>query len=194
MGMNWLEIAGVALGVAYLVLEYRVSVWVWAVGIAMPALYLVVYWQAGLYADFAISIYYIIASVYGLIVWMRGNERDRGDECDEGVVRTPRWAWGVAAVSTLVLWVGIGEALWRFTDSTVPWADGFTTALSITAMWMLARKFTGQWLVWLVADLACAWLYYYKGLYFTCGLYAVYAVVAALGYRKWRKLAELNTV
>ena len=76
----------------------------------------------------------------------------------------------------------------RFTDSTVPCADAFTTALSIVAMWMLARKFVEQWLVWIAADIACAVLYAYKGLWFTGGLYLAYAVVAVFGYHKWKHL------
>ncbi len=57
--MNLLEIIGTAVGLVYLYLEYRASAWLWVASIAMPAIYLVVYYRAGLYADFAISIYYI---------------------------------------------------------------------------------------------------------------------------------------
>ena len=55
-------------------------------------------------------------------------------------------------------------------------------------MWMLARKYVEQWLVWIAADVACAVLYVYKDLWFTGGLYLIYAVVAVLGYRKWKRL------
>ncbi|MDE6048188.1 MAG: nicotinamide riboside transporter PnuC, partial [Paramuribaculum sp.] len=84
--------------------------------------------------------------------------------------------------------IAVGYILDRFTDSTVPWADGFTTALSIVAMWMLARKYVEQWIVWIAADIACAILYAYKGLWFTGSLYLVYAVIAVFGYSKWKRL------
>ena len=41
----------------------------------MPAIYLVVYYRAGLYADFGINVYYLIASVYGWIAWSRGRKK-----------------------------------------------------------------------------------------------------------------------
>lgn len=84
-----------------------------------------------------------------------------------------------------VLWVAIYLILRYLTDSTVPVADAFTTALSIVALWMMARKYAEQWLYWLVVDAVCVGLYIYKGIYFYAALYAVYTVIAWLGYRKW---------
>ena len=88
----------------------------------------------------------------------------------------------------VVLTLGIGMLLSRLTDSTVPWADGFTTALSVVAMWMLAKKYTQQWLMWIAADIACALLDLYKDLWFTSGLYLLYTIIAYFGYKRWRKL------
>jgi nicotinamide mononucleotide transporter len=76
----------------------------------------------------------------------------------------------------------------NYTDSNVPWWDAFTTALSIIGMWMLARKYLEQWLVWIVVDVVCVGLYIYKDLYFTAGLYALYVVIAVFGWLNWKKL------
>ncbi|MDE7180590.1 MAG: nicotinamide riboside transporter PnuC [Muribaculaceae bacterium] len=202
--MNYLEIAGVALGLIYLWLEYRASAWLWVASIAMPAIYLKVYYDAGLYADLAISVYYIVASIYGLICWLMPRRRERTEVSHGGrpdsdrvppedkqaveIRRTPRAQWLLLSATTLFLTMTIGWALATFTDSTVPWADGFTTALSIVALWMLARKYLEQWLVWMVVDVACVALYYYKGLPFTAGLYLLYAIIAVAGFRNWSRL------
>lgn len=187
--MNYLELVGTVVGLLYLWFEYRASAWVWVAGIVMPVIYLFVYWDAGLYADFGISIYYILASVYGLIVWLSHPGRD-DDKSPLPISRTPRSLWLPLTVICAALSALLGYILFMFTDSTVPWADGFTTAVSIVAMWMLARKYLEQWLVWIVADVACAALYGYKGLWFTAGLYLLYSVIAVAGYRKWRKLMK----
>ena len=73
--MNYLEITGALVGLIYLWLEYRASIYLWIAGIIMPAIYIFVYYRAGLYADFGINIYYLLAAVYGWIVWMRGGSR-----------------------------------------------------------------------------------------------------------------------
>lgn len=186
--MNYLEILGTLLGIVYLYLEYKASAWLWVASIAMPAIYLVVYYEAGLYADFGISIYYILASIYGLFCWIKGKgNNSKGEDEELKVSHTPRSVLIPIAVICGVLFLVIGLILSRFTDSTVPWADAMTTALSIVAMWMLARKYLEQWLVWILANVGCAVLYAYKDLWVTGGLYLAYAVVAVFGYREWKR-------
>ena len=183
--MNYLEIAGTAVGIIYLWLEYRASAWLWLASIVMPAIYIGVYYEAGLYADLGISIYYILASLYGVACWLWGKD---GYANDLVITRTPCRIYLPLAIIFSTIFIAVGYILSRFTDSTVPWADGFTTALSIVAMWMLARKYVEQWIVWIAADIACAILYAYKGLWFTGSLYLVYAVIAVFGYSKWKRL------
>ena len=194
--MNYLEIAGVVIGLHYLYLEYHANVWLWIVGVIMPAIYIFVYYDAGLYADMWISVYYILASAYGLIVWIRkhsaSGQTPQGvaeKESAQGIKSMPRRYYLWIGLIIIALTLGIGMALSRLTDSSVPWADGFTTALSIVAMWMLAKKYTQQWLMWIAADLASSALYIYKDLWLTSGLYMLYAIIAYFGYKRWKKIS-----
>lgn len=192
--MNYLEILGTLVGLIYLWLEYRASIWLWVANVVMPAIYVVVYYQAGLYADFGINIYYLLVSVYGILYWWKG--RQGGDvqsskEVQElAISHTPGQMWARLGIISLVLFLLIAFILISSTDSTVPWLDSFTTALSIVAMWMLARKYVEQWLVWIVVDAVSAGLYIYKELYFTAGLYALYTVIAYFGYVEWKRLMK----
>lgn len=189
--MNYLEITGTVIGLIYLYLEYKANAWLWVASIAMPAVYLKVYYDAGLYADLAISIYYILASFYGLFCWLR-IRRDKNIAGGEPlkISHAPKSVYLPLTLFFSVVFIIIGYILHRFTDSTVPWADAFTTAMSIVAMWMLARKYIEQWCVWIVADVACALLYFYKDLWFTGALYILYAVIAVFGYRKWKRMID----
>ena len=56
MEMNYLEIFGTFIGIIYLWLEERASIYLWLAGIIMPAIYIFVYYDAGLYDDFGINI------------------------------------------------------------------------------------------------------------------------------------------
>ena len=69
-----LEIIGTIVGLVYLWLEYRASIYLWIASIIMPAIYIFVYYEAGLYADFGINVYYLGAAVYGWLVWKFGNQ------------------------------------------------------------------------------------------------------------------------
>lgn len=196
--MDYLEIIGTAIGLIYLFLEYKASVWLWVAGIVMPVVYMFVYYDAGLYADMGISIYYLLASVYGLVCWWKGKGNsgsDKGNtdnDAGEGITKLPRNLIPGLILAVVLLEVVIGSILMEFTDSTVPWADGLTTALCIVAMWMLAKKYVEQWLLWILADIGCSMLYIYKDLYFTAGLYALYAAIAVAGYRKWIRMMHAD--
>ena len=80
----------------------------------------------------------------------------------------------------------------RFTDSTVPFWDSMTTAMSAVAMWMLSRKYVEQWLVWCAVDAITVGLYLYKGIPLTAGLYLLYTVLAIAGYLRWRRQVATN--
>ena len=146
--MNYLEVFGTLVGLAYLWLEYKASIYLWIVSIIMPAIYIIVYYQAGLYADFGINIYYLIAAVYGWFFWMWGHRKKKcrpadqptaGRSKDLPIVHTPWKCYLPLAVVFIVAFIGIVWILIEYTDSNVPWLDSFTTALSIVGMWMHAN-------------------------------------------------------
>ena len=187
-----LELLGTAVGIIYLWLEYRASIYLWIAGIIMPAIYIFIYYEAGLYADFGINIYYLLIALYGWIAWKTGftltNKKKKSGELP--ISHTPQYMWPRIVASYIAAQLFITWILMEYTDSTVPIADSFTTALSIVGMWMLARKYVEQWWVWCIVDVASSALYIYKELYFTAALYAVYAIIAIFGYRKWKKMMQ----
>lgn len=189
-----LEIIGTIVGLVYLWLEYRASIYLWIAGIIMPAIYIFVYYDAGLYADFGINIYYLGAAIYGWMMWKHGtffrrklHLHTKEEEQELPITHMPSRYYLPLFLVFAVSFVVIAWILIRFTNSNVPWLDSFTTALSIVGMWMLARKHVEQWWAWVAVDLVSTGLYIYKGLNFTAGLYALYTIIAIFGYFKWKR-------
>lgn len=179
-----LQIVGVALGLLYLWLEYRANTWLWVVGMLMPCVHSVLYFRSGLYADCAMQIYYIVAGLYGLTVWLVGHKRK---EQRLEIAHTPlRLVMPLVAIYA-VLHTAIYFILVHLTDSSVPFWDSMTTAMSMVAMWMLSRKYMEQWLVWCVVDAVTVGLYLYKGIPLTAGLYTLYTTLAIAGYLRWKR-------
>ena len=87
----------------------------------------------------------------------------------------------------LFLFFTIAWILQCFTDSDLPLWDSFTTAGSVVATWMLARKLLEHWLIWILVDAVSMGLYVYKELYPTVVLFSVYTVMAILGYISWKR-------
>lgn len=190
--MDYLEIIGTLIGLLYLYLEYKASIYLWFAGVVMPLIYIYVFYAAGLYADMGINIYYLLAGLYGLVMWMKKSDQKEGEE--RPISYTPVKYFLPIIIIFAILFVGIAFILTRYTDSTVPYADSFVTALSIIGMWLLAYKYIEQWLVWIVVDVACCALYLYKGLYPTTILYGLYSVIAVFGYFKWKKMMLYNAL
>lgn len=179
-----LQIVGTALGLLYLWLEYRANIWLWVVGAIMPMVHGVLYLTSGIYADAAMQLYYVLAGLYGFVVWRLGVTRNTKVIA---IQHTPtRWIAPLVVVYA-VLHVVMYFVLTEFTDSRVPFFDSMSTALSIVAMWMLSRKLVEQWLVWLVVDAISVGLYLYKGIPITAMLYTLYCALALAGYMRWRR-------
>ncbi len=182
-----LDILGLLIGLVYLYLEYRASIWLWLASIVMPAVDMVLYYKAGLYADFGMAIYYCLAAIYGFAVWHWGG----GGEKRELPITHFRLRLVLpTALAFLAVWALIWYILTHYTNSTVPVMDSFTTALSIVALWALARKYAEQWLLWLIVDAVCCWLYVQKNIPFKACIYGIYTIFAVLGYRKWIRMMK----
>lgn len=183
-----IEFLGFVTGVVYLYFEYHGNARMWIVGFIMPAISMWIYYNKGLYADFAINIYYFIIAVYGYIAWTFNFAEKEKKKLP--VTCMPRKFYLPVACVTAAVYGVLCFWLVGFTDSNVPWYDAFTTAFSITGMWMLARKYLEQWAVWIAVDAICVGLYIYKGIYFYAALYLIYTVVAFYGLRKWRVIMQ----
>ena len=194
MTEHWLDIVTTVLGLCYLWLEYRASIALWVVGIIMPALDVWLYWQHGLYGDAGMSVYYAVAAVYGYLVWKFGRRRGRGRAEQMPITHFRRRLIVPVVVVFLVLWVVTYYVLVTFTDSTIPLCDSFTNALSFVGLWALSRKYVEQWCFWLVVDVVSTYLYISKGIPFKAGLYALYTVIAVMGYFKWMRLMKEQQV
>ena len=193
----YIEIFGTIIGLIYLWLEYKANIYLWVVSIIMPAIYIYIFYNAGLYADFAINIYYLLIAIYGWFAWKyniklfkTSSKKDRVEGLK--ISSLPKKVWLKLIAVYLILQFLITWVLITYTNSNVPWLDSFTTSVSIIAMWMLARKYVEQWLVWIVVDVVSVGLYIYKDLYYTSALYALYAVIAIQGYIKWKKMMLSN--
>lgn len=187
---NWVEVLGAVLGLIYIFLSIKQNIYTWPVGLLTSALFVYVFLVAKFYADMGLQLYYVLVSIYGWYFWLKGSQKpDRPLE----ISQTPRRLWFWLAGASAVFFGIIHFILKNYTDSPVAVADALTTALSLVATWMLARKYLEHWLIWIFVDAFSAVLYAWKGLWPTAILFVVYTVLAAAGYLEWqRKLKKLK--
>lgn len=190
--LDILDIVTTLLGLLYIWFEYRASIWLWLVGVIMPAFDIVLYWQHGLYGDAGMAVYYTLAGLYGYAVWHYAQKykKDEGRLSKKGdlpITHMPKRLYLPMTLFFIIAWAITWYVLKVYTNSNVPILDGFTNALSIVGMLALARKYIEQWLFWIVVDIVCCYLYVTKGLPFKAMLYGLYIVIAVAGYFRWKK-------
>ena len=190
MTFDWLDIVTTILGLVYIYLEYKASIWLWIVGIVMPAMDVFLYWKHGLYGDAGMAVYYTLAAIYGYIAWKWGSKFFNKKKQEVPITHIPGKHYLPVFAFFALAWGATYYVLVRFTNSNVPLLDSFTNALSFVGLWALARKYVEQWLFWIAVDVVCTALYVYKGIPFKAGLYALYVVIAVLGYFKWKSMMK----
>lgn len=189
---NWFEISGVLISLIYLYFSIKQKIWLWPFGILSALFYMLIYFQSKFYADMGLQVYYFFVSIYGWYVWTSSKPGKTDEKASLIVTRTSSQLWLSLSIVMLILWIGIFFILIKFTDSEIPAWDAFTTAASVIATWMLARKLIDHWLLWIIIDLVSMSLYIYKGLYPTSVLFAIYSIMALVGYRTWKNEMKIK--
>lgn len=183
LNTTWLEIFAVVFGILSVWFARKENIWVYPTGIINVLIYVYLCYHAGLYADMGINVFYFLMSVYGWYNWSRRDESQH----HVPITVLSRGQWLLYIVLTGISYFAIYFVLTRYTNSTVPMFDSFTTSLFIIGMWLMARKKIENWLAWIVGDFLVIPLFAYKGLVFTGVQYIVFLVLAVMGYIEWKR-------
>lgn len=181
-----LEIIATLTGILYIIYSIERNILLWPYGIISSAIYVYVCLIAGIYADMGLYAYYVLIGFYGWYHWLHGNKKS-GDKNELPIRKTSLKLWVGLFFATLVIYVIILYVLKNHTNSNVPYWDAFTTAVSITATWMLTQKILEHWILWIAVDSVTVGLYFYKELYPSIILYLIYTILAVAGYIQWDK-------
>jgi len=182
---HWVEILGAIISFIYLYFEIKENYLMWIFGFIASSLYIVVYFKSGFYADMSLQIYYVAISIYGILYWTKGGKTENKDAVPVTKINLKQIV--LLSLITIIIFGAISRILILYTNSTVPYGDAFTTALSFVATWMLARKIIEHWYLWMIVNAVSVGLYIYKDLDVTAVLFTVYFIFSFVGYFKWRK-------
>ena len=188
--LQWWEILAVVMAVVYLVLAIRQNIWCWVAAAVSTLLYLFIMYQARLYMESVLQVFYLVMAAYGWHQWRRG-----GPDGNELKVSTWPLRYHLFAIGLVLILVFIsGELLTRYSNAALPFLDSLTTWGAVVATFMVTRKILENWIYWFVIDSVSIALYLNRDLFFTAALFTVYLVMIVIGYRTWRaSIAECTT-
>jgi len=187
-----LEVGGTLASLIYLYFSIREKVWLWPWGIIASVLSLLVFYHSALYADMGLQVYYVSVSAYGWWYWISGRSVNQNNNIPikllNGRLAIKLTLIGLAIYFALLVSLLKIPAMVDIASSDMPYLDAFTTAASIIATWMLARKYIHHWISWVIINAITTGMYVYKGLYFYSFLFLVYTIGAIVGYYEWKRL------
>ena len=130
----------------------------------------------------ALNVYYLLMAVFGWWQWQYGSTEKSTLSIRSLTAKEHLIILTLIAALTLVS----GYFLNSNTDAALPYLDSFTTWSAVITTWMVARKILENWLYWIVINSASIYLYLDRGFVLYDVLFALYVVIAVVGYRQWR--------
>ena len=141
----WMEIAAVILAIIYLLLAVKQDVKCWFAAIISSTLYFFIMYDAGLYMEAYLQIFYIMMAFYGLQQW-RGVDND----APQFIVRTWDKKMHIKIITLIVIMTVIsGFLLEKYTNAVLPFID-FT--LRRFKIWIFCKQMLYYFLDFLKID------------------------------------------
>jgi len=183
-----LEWIGVAFGVAEVLLARANKIALYPCGIIAVVISTYIFFNAGLYAESALNLYYFIMSMYGWWFWKR-----RKNHAAPAISRSTKQDWIITVAIVVTAFVLLYTVLVNFTDSTVPVADAWVSATAWAGMWLLAKRKIENWMLLNISNAFAVPLLLYKQLPLYAGLTLFLFIIAVLGYIDWNKKIKQQT-
>jgi nicotinamide mononucleotide transporter len=177
------EWAAVILSVAEVLLAKANNLWLYPTGIVGTLISIYVLLIAGLYAESALNVYYVVMSIYGWVYWIK-----KRDEPPVKISWATKKEWIVTLLIVFVGWVILYVLLKNYTQSNVPLWDSWVSSTAWAGMWLLARRKLENWILLNVSNLFAIPLLFYKKLPMF-GLLTVFLfIVAFAGFYQWLEI------
>jgi nicotinamide mononucleotide transporter len=184
-----IEAIAVLLALAYLVLAAYQNSWCWFAAAISSILYIKICFDAKLFIETGLQFFYLIMAMVGYFQWKKNNPSVQ-EESQIINLSLKQWVFGILICSI----ISFVMAFWfqQNTDAKLPWLDAPVTVFSVWATWLVIKKVLQNWLLWIVIDSVAIYIYMQRSLKITALLYALYTLLAVIGYFKWKKAQQIS--
>lgn len=184
-GTSLLEWCGVFTGILCVWLAAKNNIWNWPFAIVSVLIYIFIFFESKLYADMGLQFYFFGMNLYGWYYW---SKQRNNQENSRPISLITKKEILLSIIGIITFTLALGFLLHKNTDASFPFIDSFCTACSLIAQIFLARKVLQNWLIWIFVDAIYVGVYFSKDLYATGLMYALYILIATIGYLDWKKI------
>lgn len=187
------EIFTLVTGVIYVILEIRQKNFMWVLGIFTSLASMWMFFRQGMYASFALQIYYFVTAFVGLWQWRRNKA---SQESADDTICLRRLSPGAAVTGLLLVVAGTVALSWGMDslhglgllrENPMSLLDASVAATSAVATWWLVRCHIEQWWLWIAANLLTILLCCIGQMWWMALLYVAYLASAVIGLVYWKR-------
>lgn len=177
------ELLGTISSLICVYLATKHNQWTWYFGFIGVVLFGALFYEFQLYSDMGLQLlFFAPMQIWGFLYWQKTANESNTDFYVENL-------GSIAIVSIVVSIAALtfinGSLMSTYTDASFPYADAWTTWMSVFAQILMIRKFWESWVLWIVMDIGAIFIYFSKELYIVSGLYVMFLVLATIGLIKW---------
>ena len=180
-GWEWLA---ASLGITYVLLASKASIWCWPAAFISTLIYTLLFWEGRLPMQVILNIYYMGMAIYGFMLWRKHSQPNHS----LAITQRPITFHLKFIATGLLLTVLIGTYLSSLPNTRVPYLDAIITVFSVMNIVLMAKKIIESWLYWMVINTLAITLFFQTGYYVTLIMYSVYLILAFYGYYHWKNL------
>ena len=181
---NWsiLETVAVIFSLLYVYLAAHQNNLCWLAAVISVSLYIYICFNAKLYAETVLQVFYFLMAIYGFYSWKKNNSQL---QISTWPIKKHLFIIFLGTILTFFL----GFIFSNYTDAEMPLVDSFTTVFSVFATYMVVKKILSNWLYFIIIDIISTYLYFSRDLHLTSLLFLLYALIAVAGFIKWNRIS-----
>ena len=181
---NWsiLETVAVIFSLLYVYLAAHQNNLCWLAAVISVSLYIYICFNAKLYAETILQVFYFLMAIYGFYSWKKNNSQL---QISTWPIKKHLFIIFLGTILTFFL----GFIFSNFTDAEMPLVDSFTSVFSVFATYMVVKKILSNWLYFIIIDIISTYLYFSRDLHLTSLLFLLYTFIAVAGFIKWNRIS-----
>ena len=181
---NWsiLETVAVIFSLLYVYLAAHQNNLCWLAAVISVSLYIYICFDAKLYAETVLQVFYFLMAIYGFYSWKKNNSQL---QISMWPIKKHLFIIFLGTILTFFL----GFIFSNYTNAEMPLVDSFTTVFSVFATYMVVKKILSNWLYFIIIDIISTYLYFSRDLHLTSLLFLLYTFIAVAGFIKWNRIS-----
>lgn len=178
--MSLLSLIALISGIAGVWLTIKENVFCWPAAILSIITSSYEFYKARLFGDMGLQVFYFFSALYGWYFW----RKKIGQVFI--ISKTPKKNIPLLIIFTVAQTIALIFLLTYFKADKIL-IDAVLTGFSLTATYMMTKKWIENWLAWVFIDVSYVVLYSIKFMWLFALLYLFFAIMAFYGWLKWKK-------